>query len=173
MSYKNAAAINDILTKEKKLHQDLKNRSLTVEDYLKRDEEIDQLYRNIGQEFESLHGLEGKLLEVMDSVKANEFIDHEREHADRAIKYGMQSKFIYVEIKYFHVGTVDDPEDTNQKYIVLRRSNSTEIITITQYFNFREIAENWNLGQIEKFLADTARVSNPSENDKRYEPVWN
>ena len=56
MVYETSEVFDQIIENESQLHHDLKNRSLTVKEYLERDQKIDQQMRDIGEVFESLGG---------------------------------------------------------------------------------------------------------------------
>jgi len=167
MTYQKAAIINQIREQESQLYQELKEGKLTIEVYLKRGKEIDQLCLNFGEVFYSLGDLENRLLEVMDVDDVKVMVEHRRKAAAFAESHGMTSRFIYIaydELIYVPVG---EPDYERQIHVGFRLSVYNQQYVVTQFPNFEEIAKYWKLEKLEDFLEEVENASKPSLNDER------
>lgn len=132
---------------EEQLFRELKAGKLSTEEYLSRDLAIDNLYLERGYIYGSLCELRKTLINVFEASEADEFIRHEKAHADRAKIYGINSKFIYLET---YLG--------GEPTVTVR----------TWYENFQAVAKAWSIREIIEFLRYTSEVEDPSPLDKVY-----
>lgn len=165
MTYEKAEAFDQIQEKEGQLYQELRTKNLPVKEFLKRDQEIDQLMMDIGEVFESLGDLEKRLLLVMDSDMVRGIIERRGMCAALSKKYGIQSRYIFIEYDDINTVPVDDSGYDTSNVVRHQIGDVIQRIVITQYINFREIAKDWTPEQIEELIAHGAKLSNPSETD--------
>ncbi|MCH8003732.1 MAG: hypothetical protein IH934_03790 [Nanoarchaeota archaeon] len=166
MYYPKAEYVFQIREEQRQLHRDLIRGGITVEEYLGRDHEIDELYAGVGEVCESFEQLERRLRIFMDSEYVRNNIDIARKYAALGEIHGMGLRIVYIKYDDSSLVPLDRPEYGSQNVVRNQLIHDTPEGIIYQYPNFGEKAKNWKLRQIIEFNEKVDKLSDSSDSDE-------